>query len=118
MKYALLFVGTMEDQEQWDNQTREQMLASYAKAGEWFQEHTRSGKIVGGEELQGPHTATTVRVKDGKPILTDGPFIESKEVIGGFAIVDVKDLDEALELAKGWPGGPVEVRPVVDHSAD
>jgi hypothetical protein len=48
-------------------------------------------------------------------MVTDGPFIEAKEVIGGFAVVDVADLDEALEMAKAWPGGDVEVRPVVEH---
>ena len=118
MKYVLLFVGTMEDQEKWDAQTREEAMASYAKAGEWFMKYSKAGKIAGGEELQGPSTATTVRVENGRPILTDGPFIESKEVIGGFAVVDVADLDEALAMAKDWPGGPVEVRPVVDHSQD
>ncbi len=118
MKYVLLFVGTMEDQEQWDAQTREEAMASYAKAGEWFAKYSKAGKIVGGEELQGPSTATTVRVENGKPLLTDGPFIESKEVIGGFAVVDVADLDEALAMAKEWSGGPVEVRPVVDHSQE
>jgi hypothetical protein len=118
MKYMLLFGGTMEEQAQWDQQTREQMLAAYAKVGEWFEENTRSGKIVSAEELQGPDTATTVTFKNGKPIVTDGPFIEAKEVIGGFAVVDVKDLDEALAMAKSWPGGSaVEVRPIVDHSS-
>jgi hypothetical protein len=48
-------------------------------------------------------------------MVTDGPFIEAKEVIGGFAVVDVANLDEALELAKSWPGGDVEVRPIVEH---
>jgi hypothetical protein len=118
MKYVLLFVGTMEEQEKWDAQTREEALASYAKAGEWFMKYGRSGKLVGGEELQGPATATTISRKDGKVTVTDGPFIESKEVIGGFAVIDVADLDEALAMAKEWPGGPVEVRPVVDHSED
>jgi hypothetical protein len=117
MKYMLLFGGTMEEQTQWDQQTREQMMAAYAKVGEWFEANTRSGKIVSAEELQGPDTATTVTFKNGKPIVTDGPFIEAKEVIGGFAVVEVKDLDEALELAKSWPGGSaVEVRPIVDHT--
>jgi len=118
MKYVLLFGGTMEEQANWDSQTKEMMMAAYAKVGMWFEENTRSGKIVSAEELSGPDTATTVTFKNGKPIVTDGPFIEAKEVIGGFAVVDVKDLDEALELAKSWPGGSaVEVRPIVDHSA-
>ena len=118
MKYVLLFGGTMEEQADWDAQTKEKMKAAYAKVEGWFEEHARAGTIVSAHELRGPDTATTVTFKNGKPIVTDGPFIEAKEVIGGFAVVDVKDLDEALALAKSWPGGsPVEVRPVVDHSA-
>ena len=117
MKYVLLFGGTMEEQEQWDAQTKAEMKAAYAKVEGWFEEHVRAGKIVSAHELQGPGTATTVTFKNGKPIVTDGPFIEAKEVIGGFAVVEVTDLDEALELAKSWPGGSaVEVRPIVDHS--
>ena len=118
MKYVLLFVGTMEDQDKWDAQTREEAMASYAKAGEWFMKYGKAGKITGGEELQGPSTATTISRQNGKVTVTDGPFIESKEVIGGFAVIDVADLDEALAIAREWPGGPVEVRPVVDHSQD
>jgi hypothetical protein len=118
MKYVLMFAGTMDEQEMFEGLTEAELKAQYAKVGDWFMEHTRSGKIVGGEELQSPSTATTVRRKNGKVTVTDGPFIESKEVFGGFAVIEVKDLDEALEMAKSWPGGNmVEVRPVVDHSA-
>ena len=118
MKYIIMFAGTLDEQEQWEKMPKEQLALAYERVGKWFEEHTKSGKIVGGEELQGPSTATTIRRKNGKVTVTDGPFIESKEVIGGFAIVEVKDLDEALDMAKTWPGGSlVEVRPVVDHSA-
>src|SRR4029077_11431842 len=109
MKYALLFGGTSEG--------AERVMADYEESGKWFAKYSRAGKVVGGEERQGPSTATTVSRKDGKVTTTDGPFIESKEVIGGFAIVDVADLDEALEMAKEWPG-TVEIRPVVDHSEE
>jgi hypothetical protein len=115
MKYVLLFVGTMEDQERWDNQSKQEFEAALASAGRWFGEYTRAGKVVGGERLKGPQTVTTVRSANGKRIVTDGPFIESKEVIGGFAVVDVKDLDEALEMAKAWPAGPVEVWPAEER---
>src|SRR4029077_17622219 len=118
MKYILLFGGTMENVDQLEGKARDDAMATYAASTERSEEYTKAGKVVGGEELQGPSTATTVTRKNGKISITDGPFIEAKEVIGGFAIVDVKDLDEALELAKAWPGGPVEVRPIVDHSAD
>ena len=118
MKYIIMFAGTLDEQDQWAKMPKEQLAAQYERVASWFDEHTKSGKIVGGEELQGPSTATTVRRTNGKVTVTDGPFIESKEVIGGFAIVDVKNLDEALEMAKSWPGGSlVEVRPLVDHSA-
>jgi hypothetical protein len=117
MKYVLMFAGTTDEQEQWEKLPKEQLAATYQRIGQWFEEHSKSGKIVGGEELQGPNTATTVRRKNGKTTVTDGPFIESKEVLGGFAVVEVKDLDEALAMAKSWPGGNmVEVRPVVEHT--
>jgi len=70
----------------------------------------------GGHELQPERTATTIRFNNGKPVVTDGPFIEGKETIGGYAEVTVADLDEAIAMAKEWPtGGPVEVRPVIDR---
>jgi hypothetical protein len=115
MKYVLLFVGTMADQARWDRQSEEQFQASRAAAGKWFDDYSRAGKIVGGEQLQGPQTVTTVRSEDGRRVVTDGPFIESKEIIGGFAIVEVRDREEALEMAKAWPSGPVEVWPAVER---
>jgi hypothetical protein len=91
----------------------EEARQAYARVGAWWQEH--QSKIVGGEQLQPANTATTVRhSRNGAdPVVTDGPFIEAKEQIGGFAIIDVPDLDEALRMAKTWPAGSVEVRPVV-----
>ena len=113
MKYVLLFVGTQEDQDRWDAQSREEYGAAMAKAGKWFEEYTKAGKILGGEQLKG--TVTTVRGQNGERVVMDGPFIETKEVIGGFAIVEAKDLEEAHAMAKAWPGGPVEVWPAVEH---
>ena len=117
MKYVLLFGGTMEGVEQLEAAEREQAVAGYEQSGQLFEKYYKTGKIVSGEELRGPSTATTVSKKNGKVIVTDGPFIESKEVIGGFAVIDVADLDEALAMAREWPG-TVEIRPVVDHSED
>src|SRR2546422_6660464 len=108
MKYVLLFVGTMDDQERFDNMSPEEMAAGMKLAEQWFEEYSRAGKIVGGEQLKGPQTATTVRFQNGKAIVTDGPFIESKEIIGGFAIVQVKDPDDGDAIAKAWPCGPVD----------
>ncbi len=117
MKYVLLFGGTMEGVDQLEASARESTMADYEQSGRWFEKYSRAGKVVAGEELQGPSTATTVSRKHGKLSVTDGPFIESKEVIGGFAVIDVADLDEALAMAKEWPG-TVEIRPVVDHSRE
>jgi len=118
MKYVLMFVGSTDDQDSFERLPPKQRAAAYEGANKWFEEQSRAGRLVGGEELQGPRTSTTVRIKNGKAIVTDGPYIEAKEIIGGFAIVEVKDLDEALAMAKAWPAGAVEVRPVVDHSAE
>ena len=73
------------------------------------------GAYLGGEALQPVPTATTVRVKDGRTVTTDGPFAETKEALGGFYLVEAKDLDEALEFAAACPGarfGSMEVRPI------
>jgi hypothetical protein len=75
------------------------------------------GAYLGGEALQPNSTATTVRVTDGRTLTTDGPFMEAKEAIGGWYLVQARDLDEALELAAACPGatyGAVEVRPVLE----
>jgi hypothetical protein len=75
--------------------------------------------VTGGAQLQPPTTATTVRVEDGKALTTDGPFAETKEVLGGYYLVEADDLDAAIELAARIPaarmGGAVEVRPLVER---
>jgi len=73
------------------------------------------GAYLGGEALQPNPTATTLRLRDGRTVTTDGPFAETKEGLGGFYFIEAKDLDEALELAKQCPGiraGSIEVRPI------
>jgi hypothetical protein len=75
------------------------------------------GAYVAGEALQPVTTATTVRVRDGQTMTTDGPFAETKEALGGFYMIEAKDLDEALELGAACPGvrfGSIEVRPILD----
>jgi hypothetical protein len=114
MKYMLIFGSTTEGSEAWANAPAEVKAEGYAKVTDWFAKN--GSKIVHTDELQPPSTATTVRHDNGSTIVTDGPFIEAKETIGGYAVVDVDDLDGALELAKTWPpGGSVEVRPVVSR---
>jgi hypothetical protein len=80
------------------------------------------GVMRAGEALQPVPTATTIRQRDGRNVTTDGPFAETKEALGGFYIVDAKDLDEALELGAACPGvkygASIEVRPVMEFPAD
>ena len=89
----------------------------------WFDytdELRQAGVMAGGEALHPTSSATTVRVKNGKRVVTDGPFAETKEQLGGFYLIDVDNLDEALKWAEKIPSadrGPVEVRPVVDFGA-
>ncbi len=114
MNYVLLFCGTTEDQVAFDAMSPDELRARYAEVGRWFQEH--SSKILYGDQLQPPSTATSVRHTwhGGDPVITDGPFIEAKESIGGYASIEVADLDEALRMARTWPGrGTVEIRPVM-----
>ena len=94
--------------------------AEQGRIFEEYMEFTRhiqkSGNRLGGEALQPTSTATTVRVKDGKTLTTDGPFAETREQLGGFYLVEAKDLDEAIALAAKIPGartGSIEVRPIL-----
>jgi hypothetical protein len=88
------------------------MLAEYAAFSE---EMGRRGVLQGGERLRPTTDATTVRVRDGEVLAADGPFAETKEQVGGYYLVDCKDLDEAIEVASKIPGarhGTIEVRPI------
>ena len=80
-----------------------------------------TGAFVAGEALQPTATATTIRIRDGQTMTTDGPFAETKEALGGFYMIEAKDLDEALRLGAACPGakwGSIEVRPILDFAAD
>ena len=112
MKYMLMFIS---DDSHWDP-SKPEIQEAYKRIGEWFERYTKNGKIVGGEELKGTNTATTVRQRNGTITVTDGPFVEAKEAIGGYSLVDVKDLDEAIAIAKTWPVlSAIEIRPLVEH---
>jgi len=97
-------------------------MAAVMDAYNAFTNHVKqSGAYVSAEALQPTPTATTVRVRDGQTLTTDGPFAETKEALGGFYLVEAKDLDEAIDYAARIPGaqmGSIEVRPVVDFPAD
>ena len=111
MKYMLLIYS---DPTAWNPADGEKIMGEYMA---FTQEILDSGEMVAGDPLEGSETATSVRVRDAKRTTTDGPFAETKEVLGGYYIVDVKDLDRAVELAAKIPDsrtGVVEVRPVRD----
>ena len=113
MKYLLLFCGNAEDAAAFEALTPDELAARYEQVGAWFAEHR--ARIGATGQLQGPQTATSVRFgPEGPPVVTDGPYLEGKEGIGGYAEIDVADLDEALRMAKTWPGrGTVEIRPLM-----
>jgi hypothetical protein len=83
----------------------------------WVGELAQRGVLQGGEELQPASTATTVSWEGERSLLTDGPYMEAKETIGGFFILDLPDLDAAIAIARTWPARShkVEIRPVVQH---
>ena len=113
MQYMLLIYS---DPSGWVSMSEADRGALYGAYGAFTEELQASGKYVAGDALQGLETATSVRVRDGETLTTDGPFAETKEVLGGYYLIDVDTLDEALEWAAKLPGswhGTVEVRPVV-----
>ena len=117
MKYLLSLWG---DESRFADATPEQMQEGMNAWDAYTVEAREAGAFLGGEGLQPTSTATTVQIPDsGEPIVTDGPFAETKEQLGGFYLLDCKDLDEALEWARKipMPGGKVEVRPVMDYEA-
>ena len=115
VKYVLLFCGSDADAAAFAALSPDELRARYAQVGAWFQQH--HDKIKYSDQLAHPSTATTVRHDrsgNTEPVVTDGPFIEGKEGVGGYASIEVSDLDEALRMARTWPGmGSVEIRPVM-----
>src|ERR687883_1401555 len=104
------------DESQYANATPEEIGAIFAAHGEFGEAAGKAGVLLGGDGLQPVATATTVRVRDGERLLTDGPYTETKEQLGGFYMLECKDLDEALAWAARIPEaktGAVEVRPVM-----
>jgi hypothetical protein len=111
MKYMALIYG---NEEAWDALSEEEQQ----RVTERYMALAREPVTVGGDELQDPDTATTIRVRDGETLTTDGPFAETKEQLGGYYLINCASLDEALEFAARIPAaerGAVEVRPVVER---
>ncbi len=113
MKYLCTIYG---EESQWSDVTPEQMSEVMAAYGAFGEE--AAGVILGGEGLEPTSAATTVRVRDGERVLSDGPFAETKEQLGGFYLLECGSLDEAIDWAAKIPGastGSVEVRPVMNY---
>jgi hypothetical protein len=117
MRYALL-IYTAEPTEQTPSDAMADEFARYNA----FTEHLRArGAYEAGEALDSTSTATTVRVRDGRTLTTDGPFAETKEALGGFYLLEAADLDEAIAYAAMIPGarhGAIEVRPIFEFAAE
>jgi hypothetical protein len=118
MKYMLLIhqgtTPTPRSPDEWAKLSEEEQQAVFAD----YQAINENPRVTPGMQLDEPDTATTVRVEDGKTLTTDGPFVETKEALGGYLIFEADDLDAAIELASRIPaarlGGAIEVRPIVE----
>ena len=113
MKYLLLIYDREAD---WEAISQADQGKIFQEYGQYTSDIKKSGHHLAGEALQPISTATTVRVQNGKTVTTDGPFAETREQLGGFYMVEAKDLDEAIALAARIPSariGSIEVRPVM-----
>jgi hypothetical protein len=111
VKYVMLIVDTPAE----PSQQSAEYGAWFAEVSAWYEKWGATGKLDGGHQLQGAQTAKTVRSSG----VTDGPFIETKEVLGGYSVIDADSMDEAVEIAKTWPGVDrgwitIELRPVIE----
>jgi hypothetical protein len=117
MRYLLTIYG---DETGFSDAPPEALKAMLDEYGAFTQEVSESGAMVAGEGLEPTNTATTVRVRDGERVVTDGPFAETKEQLGGFYLLECANLDEAIGWAAKIPGakaGSIEVRPVMNYDA-
>jgi hypothetical protein len=115
MKVLALIYGDEARWDSFDEKEREAVYAKYSAFGE-----AAGNKVIGGAELAPTRTATTVRVRDGETIVSDGPFAETKEQLGGFYVFECENLDEAESLAAQIPGaatGTIELRPANEEGA-
>ena len=114
MQYALM---VYTDTQHWSALTKAERNQVHDECGAWHEQLVQSGRARGATGLHPATTATTLRERNGRAVITDGPFAETKEVLGGFEIVECEDLDEAIAIAKRFPalrvGSAVEVRPIV-----
>jgi hypothetical protein len=111
MKYVLMFVDTEQFAADLAAMGESERERAYARVRQWFADHAQ--QITHHAHLAPGDSATTVRLEGGQPLVTDGPFVEGKEVVSGYAEIEVADLDEALRMVEKWPACPVvEIRPI------
>ena len=113
MRYILLIHG---DESGWDALSDAERAARYERYGSLQTEMEKRGHYVGGDEIASANEGKVLRVREGRPVVTDGPFAETKEQFGGYFVVDCDDLDQAIEVAQRVPvatKGSVEIRPFV-----
>jgi hypothetical protein len=120
VKYVALLTNTADDRARWETMSDEEAAAARAaEMPKWNALFEELGPhMVDGKELEEPATAKTVRVRDGETIVTDGPYAETKEQLGGFFVLDCEDLDQAIALATKIPvveRASVELRPVIER---
>ena len=118
MQYLLLIYGT---EGQWESRSDDEREAIYQEYYSLSNDLREQNKLVSANELQPTSTATTVRVRDAESLVTDGPFAETKEALGGYYLIEAESLDEALEWAARIPSareGAIEVRPIVMRHAE
>jgi len=118
MKYLCLIY---ENEKNWETMPQSDAEAIMKEYFAFTEDIRKNGKYVAGDAVQPTPTATTVLVRNGKIATTDGPFVETKEQLGGFYLIDAKDLNDAIQVAARIPSarlGSIEVRPVVDFSAE
>jgi hypothetical protein len=111
MQFILLIYGNEKAWEASTDDEKRVMYAAHARFGAILEER---GARLGGKELNYSHTARTIRHRDGDVSVTDGPFAETTEVLGGYYVIEAADMDEALELATQLPEEVVEVRPLMN----
>jgi hypothetical protein len=118
MQYMLLIY---DDERVWGSLAEEEKQNLYGQYAEFTRAVRESGKLVAADQLQPSSTATTVSVRDGETVVTDGPFAETKDVLGGYYLIEAESLDEAIEWAAKIPSarsGKIEVRPLVMREAE
>ena len=112
MKYMMMIAGSGPE----GGVDEERSTVAYQRIVEWWNGHEEAGRIIEGYQLEPSSTATTVRIGATGTTVTDGPFAEGKEMVGGYAILDVADLDTALSLAASWPApSTLEIRPIAER---